>query len=64
MKIGVLGAGTMGAGIVQAFAQFGFEVVMRDLKEEFVERGIKTITKILIEVLKKKELQKMIKIIF
>ena len=29
MKIGVLGAGTMGSGIVQTLAQNGFEVVMR-----------------------------------
>ncbi len=44
-KIGVCGAGTMGNGIAHVFAQFGFEVVMRDIKEEFVERGMKTIDK-------------------
>ncbi len=32
-KIFVLGAGTMGAGIVQAFAQKGYEVIVRDIKE-------------------------------
>ena len=37
-KIFVLGAGTMGAGIVQAFAQKGYEVIVRDIKDEFVER--------------------------
>ena len=39
-KIFVLGAGTMGAGIVQAFAQKGYEVIVRDIKDEFVNRGI------------------------
>lgn len=46
-KIFVLGAGTMGAGIVQAFAQKGYEVVVRDIKDEFVERGIAGINKAL-----------------
>ncbi|BBB32040.1 3-hydroxybutyryl-CoA dehydrogenase [Thermotomaculum hydrothermale] len=44
-KVGVCGAGTMGNGIAHVFAQFGFEVVMRDVKDEFVERGLKTIDK-------------------
>ena len=44
-KIFVLGAGTMGAGIVQAFAQKGCEVIVRDIKEEFVDRGISGIAK-------------------
>lgn len=44
-KIFVIGAGTMGSGIVQAFAQKGYEVIVRDLKDEFVDRGIATINK-------------------
>lgn len=44
-KIFVLGAGTMGAGIVQAFAQKGCEVIVRDIKEEFVDKGIAGISK-------------------
>ena len=44
MKIGVLGAGTMGSGIVLAFAQAGYDVIMRDLKDEYLENGLKTIT--------------------
>jgi 3-hydroxybutyryl-CoA dehydrogenase len=47
MKIMVLGAGTMGAGIVQTAAQAGFEVIVRDIKQEFVDNGIKSIDKIL-----------------
>jgi 3-hydroxybutyryl-CoA dehydrogenase len=42
-KIGVLGAGAMGNGIAQVCAQAGFEVVMRDIADEFVQRGFKTI---------------------
>jgi 3-hydroxybutyryl-CoA dehydrogenase len=44
-KICVIGAGTMGAGIAQAFASKGFEVILRDIKEEFVERGVAFIQK-------------------
>ncbi|MDD3024050.1 MAG: 3-hydroxyacyl-CoA dehydrogenase NAD-binding domain-containing protein, partial [Syntrophomonadaceae bacterium] len=47
MKIMVLGAGTMGAGIVQNAAQSGFEVVLRDIKQEFVDKGIAGIDKLL-----------------
>lgn len=47
MKIMVLGAGTMGAGIVQTAAQAGFEVIVRDIKQEFVDRGIAGIDKLL-----------------
>ena len=42
-KIGVLGAGAMGNGIAQVCAQAGHEVVMRDIADEFVQRGLKTI---------------------
>ncbi|MCE5219843.1 MAG: 3-hydroxybutyryl-CoA dehydrogenase [Clostridium sp.] len=44
-KIFVLGAGIMGAGIVQAFAEKGYEVIVRDIKDEFVDRGIAGIAK-------------------
>ncbi len=43
--VGVVGAGTMGNGIAQIFALGGFDVVMRDIKQEFVNRGMKTIQK-------------------
>jgi 3-hydroxybutyryl-CoA dehydrogenase len=45
VKIFVLGAGTMGAGIVQTFATAGYEVVMRDIEDRFVDKGMATITK-------------------
>lgn len=43
----VLGAGTMGQGIVQVAAQAGLEVIVRDIKQEFVDRGIAGIDKLL-----------------
>ena len=38
--IGVIGAGTMGHGIAQVAARAGCHVIMRDVKEEFLERGM------------------------
>jgi 3-hydroxybutyryl-CoA dehydrogenase len=38
--IGVLGAGTMGAGIAQVAAQAGFETLIYDIKQEFIEAGV------------------------
>ncbi len=44
---GVVGAGQMGSGIAQVAAMSGLQVIMNDIKDEFVERGLKNITKIL-----------------
>jgi 3-hydroxybutyryl-CoA dehydrogenase len=41
--IGVIGAGTMGNGIAQVAARAGYSVVMRDIKDEFLERGMQAI---------------------
>jgi 3-hydroxybutyryl-CoA dehydrogenase len=38
--IGVVGAGTMGSGIAQVAARAGYGVVLRDVKDEFLERGL------------------------
>jgi 3-hydroxybutyryl-CoA dehydrogenase len=43
--VGVLGAGTMGSGIAQVCAAAGYEVVLRDIEERFLERGLNTIKK-------------------
>jgi 3-hydroxybutyryl-CoA dehydrogenase len=43
--IGVVGAGTMGNGIAQVAAAAGFDVVMHDVSEEFLQRGITAIDK-------------------
>ncbi|MEX1300166.1 MAG: 3-hydroxybutyryl-CoA dehydrogenase [Desulfotignum sp.] len=42
-KICVLGAGIMGAGIAQVSARAGFEVIIRDMEDRFVENGLTTI---------------------
>lgn len=39
-RVGVVGAGVMGSGIAQWLAARGFEVVLRDVQPEFVERGM------------------------
>jgi len=44
---GVIGAGQMGNGIAQVAATAGLDVIMNDIAEEFVERGINNINKIL-----------------
>ncbi|HHV71272.1 MAG TPA: 3-hydroxybutyryl-CoA dehydrogenase, partial [Clostridia bacterium] len=44
-KIMVIGAGQMGSGIAQVAAKVGYDVVIRDIKDEFVERGINGIKK-------------------
>ncbi len=43
-KIGVVGAGTMGNGIAQAFAQAGFDVVMSDVAQAALDRALATIS--------------------
>ena len=44
---GIIGAGQMGAGIAQVAAMSGLDVIMNDIKSEFVEKGLENITKIL-----------------
>ena len=56
-KLGVVGAGTMGNGIAQVAAQIGCEVVMRDIEDSFVERGIKSIDRFLSKSVEKGKLQ-------
>ena len=46
-KIAVLGAGTMGAGIAQVAAQAGFDTLLYDIKQEFVDIGLDRISKLL-----------------
>lgn len=46
MKVGIIGAGTMGSGIAQAFAQVdGYEVCLCDINEEFASNGKLKISK-------------------
>jgi len=53
-KIGVIGAGNMGSGIAQKIAQEGINVVMIDMKDEFVQRGLGIIKGLLEEGVKRK----------
>ncbi len=52
-KIAILGAGTMGSGIAHVIAQSGYQVIIRDIKQEFLDKGLKTIRKNLERGLKK-----------
>ena len=56
-KIGVIGAGAMGNGIAQMAAQIGCDVVLRDIKDEFVERGMKNIDRFLSKSVEKGKIE-------
>ena len=53
MKIAVIGTGTMGAGIVQAFAQAGMPVLMKSRSEASLEKGLGKIKKGLAKLVEK-----------
>ena len=55
-KIGVLGTGTMGAGIIQVLAQSGYEVVLRARRQTSVDKGIATVEKNLEKLVVKEKL--------
>lgn len=44
-RIGVIGAGTMGNGIAHVFARSGYSVILCDIEQKFLERGLATIAK-------------------
>ncbi len=51
--IGVVGAGTMGNGIAQVAAAAGFDVIMSDIEDKFVQNGLKNIDKFLAKSVEK-----------
>ena len=55
-KIAVIGAGQMGNGIAQVAASAGYEVLMIDIKEEYVDRGMATIQKSLSKLVSKERI--------
>lgn len=57
-KIAVIGAGTMGAGIAQLAASRGISVILQDVKEEFVHRGMDTIRGLFSKAIKKGAIEK------
>ncbi len=54
--VAVLGAGTMGNGIAHVFARAGYEVILRDVEQRFLDRGLETISKNLDREIKKAKL--------
>ena len=56
MKVSVIGGGTMGNGIAQVFAQFGNDVNLIDVKQEFLDRAMGTIEKNLGRMVKKEKI--------
>jgi 3-hydroxybutyryl-CoA dehydrogenase len=56
-KVFVIGAGTMGNGIAQVSAQAGYDVMMSDIKEEFIQKGVATIEKSLDRLVKRETIK-------
>jgi 3-hydroxybutyryl-CoA dehydrogenase len=54
--VAVLGAGTMGNGIAHVFARAGYNVILRDVEERFLQKGMDTISKNLDREIKKGKL--------
>lgn len=54
--IAVIGSGTMGNGIAQVCAATGYDVDMIDVKQEFLDRAVKTMTKSLDRLVKKEKI--------
>ena len=55
-RVAIIGAGTMGNGIAQMFAQSGYDVRLIDIKDEFLKRGLVAIEKSLERMIKKEVL--------
>lgn len=55
-KVTVLGSGTMGNGITQVFAQCGYEVILIDIKQEYVDKALAAIAKSLDRFVKKEKI--------
>ena len=55
--IGVVGAGTMGNGIAQVAARAGYDVILQDVRDEFIERGLAAINKSLDRDVQKERLK-------
>jgi 3-hydroxybutyryl-CoA dehydrogenase len=56
-KIGVVGAGTMGAGIAQVAATSGFEIILNDVGEDYLQRSLKIIDKSLTKLSEKGKIE-------
>ncbi len=56
-KIGIVGAGTMGTGIAQVAATTGFDVILNDVGEEFLQRSLKSMEKSLNKLAEKGKIE-------
>ena len=54
--VAVLGAGTMGNGVAHVFARAGYNVILRDVEQRFLDRGLETIGKNLDREVKKEKI--------
>src|SRR5277367_7200192 len=54
--VAVLGAGTMGKGVAHVFARAGYNVILRDVEQRFLDRGLETIAKNLDREVKKQKI--------
>ena len=61
-NVTVIGAGTMGNGIAHVFAQYGFRVILNDIKQEFIDRGLNAIKSNLDRQIKKGSLSEQQKV--
>ena len=55
LNVSVIGAGTMGNGIAQVFADFGHNVILIDLSQDSLDRGVAAISKSLARFVKKEK---------
>jgi len=55
-NVAVLGAGTMGNGVAHVFARAGYSVILRDVEQRFLDRGLQTIAKNLDREVKREKL--------
>lgn len=55
-QVMVIGAGQMGNGIAQVFAQAGYRVYLNDIKDEFIEKGLATVNKNLDRLVNKEKM--------
>ena len=56
-RIGIVGSGTMGAGIAQTAASSGFDVVLNDISSEYLDRAVKKIDKSLSKLIEKGKIE-------
>lgn len=55
-RVGVIGSGTMGNGIAHVFAQSGYDVILVDIKQEFLDKGLATISRNLDRLVNKEKI--------